>query len=183
VPERKGWVWDASGFISLLATRRVREILSALGASSYIVKEVRAQEILFIRPFPDDEPSDYRIEEDIRDLMDAGLLTEIELDEIEIERFIGFAAEIDDGEARSMAAAVERGLHLITDDRPAVKLGKSLPRPLTILMTPEWVKRWSDISNPDPSVVTEVIKRIQISARYRPRSSHPLKAWWDRRLE
>lgn len=179
----EGFVWDASGFISLLATKRAREILSILGAFSYIVKEVRAQEILFIRPFPDDDSSDYIIENDLKNLLDVRLLMEIELDEIENERFIEFAAEIDDGEARSMAVAVERNLRLITDDRPTVNLGKSLSRPLTILTTPEWVKQWADLSNPDPSVVTEVVKRIQISARYRPRSSHPLKAWWDRQLE
>jgi hypothetical protein len=174
-----GLVWDACSLLNLVATGCAPDILLVLGCPSYVVKQVREGEVLTLRPLPEEDPQGKLVSVDLLQLFDAGGLQEAELDREEQKLFVGFAAEIDDGEARSLAVAARRGLWLVTDDCPSLRVAREYASPVPTLTTPDWVKYWSEQASADASTLTEAIRRIQVCASYHPRRAHPLKAWWD----
>ncbi len=174
-----GHVWDACSIINLMATGYAEDILQSLDSPSYIVHQVHEGEALFLRPLPEDPDPGRLIPIDFEGLIRSGLLHQVELEDLELETFVEFAAEVDDGEARTAAVAVHRGLCVMTDDRPAIRLMNSLPATVKVFTTPEWVKYWSESGAISDAVLAEVLRRIRYCARYHPRAVHPLRQWWD----
>lgn len=177
-----GMVWDACTMLNLMATGRASEILTALDSPSYIVQEVRAGEVFSLRPLPEEDPKGTLVPVDLAPLIESGILQEIAMSPAEQATFVAFAAEVDDGEARSSAVAVHRGLTLVTDDKASIRHVQALVPPLTVLMTIDWVKMWVDKQDVDKATLGAVLRRIEICAHYRPRRNHPLKAWWESHL-
>lgn len=153
------------------------EILASLGGPSYVVQRVREQEVIYLRPMPQDE-SDAIQSIDLAPLVRSGALQDISLTETEQETFVDLARQMDDGEAMTMAAAVHRGLALVTDDRVAKRIARSLSSPVEVVTTPAWVKRWADGSFPSAETISDVLKRIGIRAHYRPTATDPQYGWW-----
>jgi hypothetical protein len=89
-----------------------------------------------------------------------------------------FAAELDDGEARSAAVALHRGLWLVTDDRPSLRVARTNVPAIPSLTTPEWMKQWAEGEPAESQAVRDAVHRIEMCARYRPRRLDPLHAWW-----
>jgi hypothetical protein len=174
-----GLVWDACALLNLLATGREEEILASFTCPSLVVREVREGEVFYLRPLPEEGGADDKVPVDLAPLIASGLLQETELDAAERATFVAFATRIDDGEARSAAVATRRGLWLVTDDRPCRNLVGSLPAPLPVLTTPDWVKWWSDASRSTTDVVAETVRRIQCRASFRVQRNHPLREWWN----
>ena len=142
------FIWDACCLLNLAATRREATILSTLGQStnqsSWVVREVLEGETLTIRPYPKD-PQQIPTPVDLSPLIQANVLSVIDLDIDEEKLFITIAQTLDDGESRTLAVAVHRGFSVLTDDRPHVatnsnaissseclhhaRLGKTVGRP------------------------------------------------------
>ncbi len=178
----QGMVWDACTTLNLMATDRAPEILVALGTPSYIVKEVREGEVFSLFPLPEDDPKGNPVSVDLTPLLESGILQEVEMTLAEQATFVAFAAEVDDGEARSSAVAVHRGLTLVTDDKVSIRHAQALVPPLNVLTTIDWVKRWVDTQAVDDATLGAVLRRIEICAHYRPRRNHALKPWWEAHL-
>src|SRR5579864_1673701 len=115
-----GLVWDACALLNLLATREEIRILKAMRCSSYVVAEVLRDEVLHLRPLPEEDPLGRLVAADTSSLLHDGQLTEVSLGPTELATFVRFAAFIDDGEARSAAVALHRGFRLVTDDRKSL---------------------------------------------------------------
>jgi hypothetical protein len=177
-----GMVWDACTTLNLMATDRAQEILTAFGSPSCIVKQVREGEVFTLRPLPEDDPKGILVPVDLAPLITAGVLQEVEMTPAEQTTFVAFAAEVDDGEARSSAVAVHRGLTLVTDDKASIRLVQSLANPVAVMTTLDWIKWWVDEQAVDDATLGAVLRRIEICAHYRPRRNHPLKSWWEAHL-
>ena len=174
-----GILWDACDLLNLIATDRASEILPVFGCPSYVVKEVRLGEVFYLRPLPEEDPTGGLVPVEVTPLLNAGLLTEIELDASEQTLFVTYATVVDDGEARTAAVAAHRGFWMMTDDRPMLRLARGLSPPVPVLTTPEWLKHWVDTSGIASDALGEVIRRIEVCAHFVPRRAHLLKAWWD----
>lgn len=172
-------IWDACGVLNLAATDRAPEILASLDRPCWIVGEVLAAEVLFLRPLPEEDPQGTLVPVDLSELIGARLLQEVTLTTDEEEFFVRFAQEVDDGEARTAAIAVSRGLHVATDDRAAIRLLRELPAAPPVVTTPDWLKAWADGEQVGREVLAEVLRRVELRARFRPRRMHPLYGWWN----
>ena len=64
-------------------------------------------------------------------------------------------------------------------DRRAIRLAVTLSPSITVLTTPDWLKRWAEVSQVPDSSLSDAIRRIRTCARYGPPPVHPLKSWWD----
>ena len=95
--------------------------------------------------------------------------------------FVHFAALMDDGEARSAAAAHNRGLTIVTGDRVTRRAARDHILAISSLTPPEFMKLWSEGAVANPESLAEAMRRIEICAWYRPRRAHPLTAWWESR--
>jgi hypothetical protein len=175
-------IWDACGLLNLAATARAGAILAALDCPCCVVDDVRAAEILFLRPLPEEDPHGNLVPVDLSELLDAGLLREVTLTAAEQELYVQYAREVDDGEALTAAAAVSRQFRVATDDRRAIRLPGSLDVPPPVVTTPEWLKHWADASQVDGEALGSVLRRVELCARYRPRRAHPLHDWWCSRV-
>lgn len=172
----RGFCWDACCALNLIATRRAADILSALNAPSYIVREVLEAEVLTLRALPEDDLAQPLITADLSPVIASGALQLVTLSAEEQVTFTAFASEMDDGEARSAAVAHHRGICLVTDDRVSLRVADA--HAVRTLTTPEWVQRWTVTAKPDTKALHDCLYRIEVCARYRPRRLHPLYAWW-----
>ena len=173
-------VWDACDLLCLVASNRASEILVALGCPCFVVREVLAGETLWLRLLPEEAGQPSLIRGDLSDLLQDGLLHEITMTQPEALLMVEYAEVLDDGEARTAAAAFTRGWLVATSDRAAVRLLRSLEPPPPVLTAVDWVKQWSEAVSADPGAVAEVIRRIELRSRWRPPRAHPLAAWWGR---
>ena len=168
-------VVDACCMINLFAAGNLSGRLSLLGGKWYVPSAVLT-ESLYVHA----EREDGTIEKspiDLKSFFDNGtlLFCTVEPGE-ELVLYIDLATQIDDGEAMALAIAKSRGWTLSTDDRKAKRLADELS--VTVLTTPEIVKRWSDLAVPSPDELRETIRLIERLASFVPATSHPLHDWW-----
>jgi hypothetical protein len=173
-----GLVWDACGILNLAATQHEADILASFNCPSYIVKEVHENEVIALRPLPEEDPSGGMIKIDLSPLFHSGLLQEVKLDLLERQQYALLAQQIDDGEARSAAFALGHHCRLVTDDKTAIKRLNANYGHLVIHRTPDWIRSWVSIRNVGDDEVKDVIRRINKCARYDAPADHPLKGWW-----
>jgi hypothetical protein len=176
-------IWDACALLNLVATAREQEILTSLSCPCYVVKEVRVGETSYHRPLPEEDPEGRLVPVDLSPLLGLGLLQDVALTPDEQELFVEYALEIDDGEARTAAVAASRGYRIATDDRPAIRFAGSLDPAPAVLTTPEWLKLWAEATQADEEVLGDVLRRIELCARYHPRRLHPLFDWWSKHVK
>ncbi|MBC7526181.1 MAG: hypothetical protein H7308_01385 [Chthonomonadaceae bacterium] len=178
-----GLVWDASALLNLLATQREQEILNALGCPSYVTKQVREAEMLYLRSLPEEDIGGNLVSVDVRveTLLQKGLLQEVTFTEGESKIFVQLAQQIDDGEASCCAVAVSRNWSVVLDDRKGIRVAHAQRPPLITVETPEWIKYWLEEGNVEEETLTDAINRIHICAKYKPRGKppkHSLYDWW-----
>ncbi len=165
-------VIDADVLMNIVATGRAHEILAA-GGGALLCPQVEA-EVLYLEA--DDEMSPPE-PIDLGPLIASGALERVSMSRSEVDLFVQFAAEVDDGEAQVIAVAVERAGLPATDDRRARRL--AINRRDEVVGTPEILKHWSDASGAEVEEVRVAIERVERRAHFRPRRDHPLAAWWE----
>lgn len=92
-----------------------------------------------------------------------------------VQRFVGFAAAMDDGEAMTLAAALETpSSGIVTDDEAAMQhvaqAGVPVSDSLTFMRT---VLEGASVNR-----CREVLLNVRICARYAPGQQHPQFSWW-----
>ncbi|HEY2495891.1 MAG TPA: hypothetical protein VGK24_02375 [Candidatus Angelobacter sp.] len=163
-------VMDASSIINIIASGRAEELLALVSNQILICTYVREKECLYLRS--EDGTSVEAI--GLEKWIEAGILQDCVLTLSEEEQFLIYASQVDDGEAMSLAIASMRGLTLITDDRKAQRLATL--DGISVLSTPQIVYAWAATQNQAP--VAEVLRAIEVRAKFRPSLDHPLSAWW-----
>jgi predicted nucleic acid-binding protein len=96
--------------------------------------------------------------------------------ERELELFVEFAINLDDGEASSLAIAVSRGWTLATDDRKGRRLATK--HHVKLISTSELIHQWVNSNSIPEAAVCEILNRIQQFGKFRPRRTDSLYEWW-----
>ncbi len=167
---------DSSVLINVLATNREYEILQIFPAGAGVCAAVEA-EALFLRSEQSTAPPSRIL---FTPLIDCGLLKRYELrDDTEMTAYVELAADLDDGEAMTLAIAHQRGLAVATDDRKARRIANQrLGNDLVLLRTSDIIHGWAQCTRPEEALIRGLLKRIEVIARYRPANDDPLREWW-----
>ena len=181
---RAGILLDACCLLNLCSTRRLRDILEANPRQFAVATYVRDVEVIYTwSPDPAGE-GEIRDRVDLTDVIDDGLLAEIDLVGPEqAATFVDLASSMDDGEAISGALAYHHGHALATDDRKARReMAVRLPS-VRLVSTLELLKQWAETAPVTPDELQTALMAMTSGASYVPRRSDPLYDWWRRVLE
>jgi|CXWL01.1.fsa_nt_gi predicted nucleic acid-binding protein len=112
-------------------------------------------------------------------LVSDGLLAEVRAEsEQELEDYVVFASEIDDGEAQALAIAKSRGYVLLTDDRKALKIANREDVGVRTICTATVLQRWAGLSPENEGRLPSIIARIEDLGRFRPHKDSSDYKWW-----
>jgi predicted nucleic acid-binding protein len=128
---------------------------------------------LFLRADQSSQPPQ-RIE--LASLFQQGLLGTCQAQSPEEEAlYVALAAELDDGEALSLAISSVRGFGLATDDRKARRIAKEIGS-VPLYSTAEILHAVDSLTD---EKLREMIRRIEFRGRFVPHPSMPLSDWWN----
>lgn len=170
---------DACVVINLYATRFFGDIARANDVRFAAVDEV-VNETFFVADAP---PDGARTQADLLALEEKGELLVITLNEQEKETFVELAADLDEGEAATLAAAIHRRLPVATDDRRALRLIRERALPITVVRTSTLIRRWAERRGLPREEVVEVLRSVETRASFIPPADDPEHAWWRARVD
>ena len=167
---------DSCCLINLYASGKEVSIVRACG-ECYIPDEVRS-EALRIRQVDEDDPTRLMPRDiDLGTAIAAGVFRTCHLEgHDELDAFVRFAMELDDGEASCLAIAQSRGWVVATDDRKAQRIASE--NDIELISTPKLIQKWMRATSPDEAMVVEVLGKIERFGRFRPRRTDPHHGWW-----
>ena len=170
---------DACVLINLLASGRFEDIARECGYQLVVASAVCAESI-YIRDATTREPVLINLEP----YVSAGLLEQMDV-ETEDERaaYIVYAAQLDDGEAMSLALAELRHIPLATDDRKARALIAREGIRIELSSTVGVLQAWERTADIEISQMRAVIANIQRSARFARPPAAEDRLWWQDRTE
>lgn len=183
---------DACCLINLFATGRIDEILTALPYRFAAGRYVAEEEVLKIETVPGDEGSGggtgrVVLRPRITELIETGILTKLEISSgAERRELVRFAAELDDGEAETLALASVHGGRVATDDKKAIRVAgeawsrKSNPaaRSAPCLRTSELVFEWADRKGIEDAELARILRDVARRASFLPPRSDPHFERW-----
>ena len=121
---------------------------------------------------------------DTGDLVKSGLLLSARIEtEQELEDYVNFASELDDGEAQALALAKHRRLLLLTDDRRANNVAQRADVGVRTISTANVLQIWSQLDPLNEARLHQIIPRISTLARFTPRADLLDYDWWQKYLE
>lgn len=169
---------DACVVINLAASRQPTEILDAVSGPVAVADLVAAESLYVRRGGPghdakEPEPIDLGLP------IASGRLSVLTATEVELETFVDFLADLDEGEAMTLALAAHRGCVVATDDR---RVTRSLAGRAPLRSTLDLVKAWADRETVPPHLLRTVLTDIRERGTYQPGRGHPLRGWWDASL-
>jgi predicted nucleic acid-binding protein len=163
---------DTCTLINLEASGESHLLLAALSPTCLLCDAV-SQESLFLRANQRDQPPQ-RI--DLASLFERGLLNACQAQSPEEEAlYVALAAELDDGEALSLAISSVRGFGLATDDRKARRIATEIGS-VPLFSTAEIVHAVESLGM---AKIAEMIRSIEFRGRFIPHASMPLSDWWS----
>jgi predicted nucleic acid-binding protein len=162
---------DACVLLNLVATDRFEDICAALDFQ-FVISTAVVSEALYLR----DLSTGTREEIDLTDLINRKLLTIVSVDtDQERSRYVMYAAQLDDGEAMSLALAECRQIALATDDRKAIRLVKEQKLKVNIWSTVDLLQEWQRETLLPKDEMRKVLVAIRERARFIPRDA----IWWN----
>lgn len=167
---------DACVTINLVAAGPVHQIARSVGYSCLITRQA-ANEVGHLRDITDGETMVNPV--DLAHHAQPGAFEIIDLAHNEIPLFVELASLVDDGEASTIAVAINRGIPLATDDRKARRLcaehGLGLP-----IGTVTLIRRYCEAQALDHRLIADLLQRISSRASFQaPRGDPDLKWWTD----
>jgi hypothetical protein len=120
---------------------------------------------------------------DIAGLAASGLLVAVQPEtELELEDYVSFATEVDDGEAQALAIAKNRAYSLLTDDYRAAVLARDPSVRVNVISSTDVLKRWAGFREENDARIPQIVRRISELARFTPRADSSDHAWWIDKL-
>jgi predicted nucleic acid-binding protein len=170
-------ILDTCVLINLAASGEVADIVATIQGATFICSAVQ-KEALFLR---DDTEQSVLVPLDIDDLLAIGQIQVCDLDTPdEEEQFVKLAADLDDGEAMSIAIAASRGMEFASDDQKARRIFTELAAdPQRLMSTSSIMKRWAAVRSVTPQRLRDALRRIATRARFTPSQRDPNAAWWQ----
>jgi len=173
---------DACSLINLYASGAFEAILKNLPEKFFVVEQVQA-ESLFVKKLDEATGGFVREAIDLSELFQSGLLNLVKLESDEEKMlFIQLAAALDDGEAATLAIALNRQMSFVTDDQKAIRIFHQQDASIAHLTTLDLLKEWMETQNiavPDSKMI---LKNILHFANYRPGRQHHLFGWWSKMI-
>jgi len=97
----------------------------------------------------------------------------------EVTLAVRYAAELDDGEAQTLAIATSRGLPILSDDARALRYAQGLGTPTMTSL--DLIRAWSTLVPPED--VRRALRWMQLRANYAIPRTHPLREWYAGHLD
>lgn len=142
---------------------------------TFAIADRAAHEVLYLAP-AEAEGDQERI--DVTGWVTRGDLALVTLEPDELETFVRFAREADDGEAATLAAAAHRGMAVATDDRKAQRLAEAAEPPIEVITTSLLLRTWAQAVNASSIHVAKVLRSIEARASFSPGRADPYHQWW-----
>lgn len=169
-------ILDTCVLINLLASGEADAILRSLGVDCHVCTAV-GRESMYLRS---DGLQGHREAIDLSPLFASEILHLCDFQgQVEEELYVGYAADLDDGEAMSLAISQSRGYCLATDDRKTRKLVRETGINILLLTTSEILRLWAELKKPLPAELATAIQRISRRARFVPSPEDPNCSWWQ----
>lgn len=169
---------DACVAINLIASGALLNECSLAFGRTFVMAELAAAETLYLAdPSLEDQQASRPL--DLAALVRQGHVTILVLSESELESFVEFASEVDDGEAASIAIARHRIPCFASDDRKARRVAALQGRGIEIIGTTGILRAWSEQPDRGPSEVATALRRVEERARFVPPRDDPHFAWWN----
>lgn len=166
---------DACSLINLVASGLQLADMATAIEREFIVTTIAAEESLFVGGRSDDHPAEAV---SVGALAASGQLTVTSLTPEELVRFVALAKSVDDGEASTLAVALERRIELATDDRRAIRVAGELG--VTVLTTPQFMRYWAECSGATAADIRVVLSSVERRGNFFPRRDDPERDWWAR---
>jgi hypothetical protein len=172
-------ILDACSLINLYVTDEIASILAAIPVRCVVCSFVKDKETLYINTSNADG-SEVRTPIDLEPLITMRLLEVVQpnLRELSNQLILLAANDIRDGEQISGALAVHNNWAMATDDRPARnKLAMMIPS-LQLVSSLELVQLWENTNHIAPNITQEVLVKILMRGKYKPKKADPLYMWF-----
>lgn len=169
---------DACVVINIEATSRFDDIARARGEQFVVVRQAIA-EVGSLRAEVDGAVEEILI--DLTPHVAAKTLSIADLVPAEFPLYVNLARDLDDGEAASIALAVNRGLRVATDDKKARRVCREqgLDEPVR---TSEILREFCDQNALRDKDVSDILRRVRDFASFLPPRSDPNYQWWTTNL-
>lgn len=169
---------DACIAINLAATDHLDDIADTLETIFMLTRQA-AGEVGHLRDVING--GDSRTPIDLNQHINAGTLQIITLLPAEYPLYIELAGIVDDGEASTIAVAVERDLPLATDDRKARRLceQRKIPEPTRTLAL---IHGYAQSARLDDRVIHALLIKIRGRANFLPPRTDPDYKWWTNHI-
>ena len=173
-------ILDACVLINLLASGRAQDIMSVSEYQFGICSVVKNESIYLRSTESSAAPEEVKLDP----YVECGSLTVYELSgDAEKELYVDYAAELDDGEAMSLALVYSRGFSIASDDRKARRLFmEEIADSKRLLSTSQIVKGWSEKAGLDPGDLKQVLTEVSRRGRFFPNSGDAYFAWWSKAM-
>jgi predicted nucleic acid-binding protein len=174
VPRRR-LLLDACVAINLAASDSLDDIAEALEVTFVMVQQAEA-EVGRLRDVRDGDLVVTPI--NLRALTSGKTLEIIELRPSEFVLYLELAAIVDDGEAATIAVAIQRQLEIATDDRKARKLcaERSLGEPKR---TVSLLRAYAESAGLTKARVRQLLTSVRDRASFLPPRADPDLRWWE----
>ena len=165
---------DACVVINIEATSRFDDIARSRGEQFVVVRQASA-EVGSLRAEVDGAVEEVLI--DLTPHVTAKTLSIADLTPDEFPLYVDLARDLDDGEAASIALAVNRGLRVATDDKKARRICRiqGLAEPVR---TSEILRGFCDHNALRDKDVSDILPRVRDLASFLPPRSDPNHEWW-----
>ncbi len=164
---------DACSLINLVASGLQLADVALAIKREFIVTTIAGEESLFVRGRSDDDPAE---PVSVEALAASGQLTVTSLTPEELVRFVALAKSVDDGEASTLAVALESSIEFATDDRRAIRVAGELG--VTVLTTPQFMRYWAECSGATAADIRVALASAERRGNFFPRRDDPERNWW-----
>jgi predicted nucleic acid-binding protein len=160
----------------------LEEILDRLPSRFGVLKYVLQKESTYVLTGSEPDPEERECV-DLSSVVERGLLDVVDIaTEEEAETFVRLATGLDDGEARTIAVALHRGAGVVTDDRKAREVVRTLHPPVPLRSTSEIMRDWATLSGATASDIRQALNDIHRRGRFALPRHDPLRDWWRSQL-
>jgi len=178
VPSHPVAILDACVLINILASGRAHEILTGSGYNFGICTVVSKESIYLRTIDPNAPPEAVELDPFVKSkcLAIHGLSGDSEQ-----ALYVDYAADLDDGEAMTLALVFSRGFTMATDDRKARRIFlEDTGDVARLLSTPQILKNWSQGAGLTAGDLKILLLEVSRRGRFSPRSGDPDFAWWSK---
>ena len=178
MPSHSVAILDACVLINLLASGRAGEILTANKYKFGICTVVGSESIYLRAPDANAPPEEVKLDPFVK----SKCLTVYALSgDVEQTLYIDYAADLDDGEAMTLALVFSRGFSMATDDRKARRIFlEEIGDATRLLSTAQILRAWSQKAGLTAVELKKLLLEVSRRGRFSPHSGDPDFSWWSK---